>query len=186
MKQKEVILAGNEWTEKSVRDFPGSPFKRIGSDWMLISAGNVETDKGKWNTMTASWGGLGVLWKKDVSFIFIRPSRYTFGFANDAELFTLSFFDESYRSALNLCGEKSGRDMDKAQAAGLTPLYFADGPERGAVSFKEARDILVCKKMYAQDLDPALFLEPSIEDNYKGVDYHRLYVGEIICYKTRV
>ena len=184
MKQKEAVPAGNEWIEKDVREFPGSPFKRIGSDWMLITAGNIESDKNSWNTMTASWGGLGVLWKKDVAFFFIRPSRHTFGFANNASIVTLSFFDENHRAALSLCGEKSGRDIDKAAAAGLNPVFF-QGNLAGAVSFKEARDIIICKKIYAQDLNPALFLDPSIENNYNGSDYHRMFIGEIVGYRTR-
>ena len=191
MKQKEAVPAGNEWIEKSVREFSGNPIERIDKGWMLVTVGdavtaaNVENDRGNWNTMTASWGGLGELWKKDVAFIFIRPSRRTFDFANNANLITLSFFDESYRDALTLCGEKSGRDIDKAAATGLNPVFFREGPLAGAVSFKEARDIIICKKIYAHDLDPALFLDPSIEKNYNGSNYHRMFIGEIIGYRTR-
>ncbi|MES9144000.1 hypothetical protein ABEP44_12785, partial [Cutibacterium acnes] len=49
-----------------------SPFKLIGSDWTLITA----EKEGKANTMTASWGGLGVMWGKNVAYIVIRPQRY--------------------------------------------------------------------------------------------------------------
>ena len=201
MIQKEAIPAGNEWIDKSVREFGGNPFVRIDKDWMLITAGNaIPCDsktacdkaagcvkrKSNWNTMTASWGGLGVLWSRDVAFIFIRPSRCTYDFANNGSIFTLSFFDETYRSALKLCGEKSGRDIDKAEAAGLTPIFFtADDSIEGAVSFKEAKEIIFCRKIYFQDLDPAHFLDPSIEKNYKGSDYHRLYIGEVIGFKSR-
>ena len=48
-----------------------NPFGAIGQDWMLVTAG----DAAKANTMTASWGGLGVLWGFDVAFVFIRPQR---------------------------------------------------------------------------------------------------------------
>ena len=195
MKQKEAVSAGTEFIEKDILAFSGSPFDRIGKGWMLITAGNVDgggpngsgKDPGNWNTMTASWGGLGVLWHKNVAFIFIRPSRHTFGFANSAKVFTISFFDENCRSALELCGKKSGRDIDKAAAAGLTPVFFHDANEAVSfVSFKEARDVLFCKKLYAQDLDPALFLDrEAIEKSYNGSDYHRIYVGEIIGYKAR-
>ena len=184
MRQKEVIPAGPEWVEKNIREFSGSPFNRIGKDWMLITAGDVTTDKGNWNTMTASWGGLGVLWRKDVAFAFVRPSRQTRGFVDGNSLFTLSFFDEKFREALNICGAKSGRDTDKAAATGLTPVVFHDGLINGAVSFKEASDIIICKKIYTQDIDPALFLDKKIiEDCYQGEhanDYHRMYVGEIV------
>jgi flavin reductase (DIM6/NTAB) family NADH-FMN oxidoreductase RutF len=191
MKQKGVIKADSNWVEKSIREFPGSPSERIGSGWMLITAGNAQADgSGDWNTMTASWGGLGVLWARDVAFMFIRPSRYTFGFANGNPLFTLSFFDRPgsparYRDALSLCGEKSGRDIDKAAETGLTPIVFdgglAGGKAAGAVGFKEASEIIVCRKLYTHDFDPAAFIDPvSIEKSYGGKDYHRMYIGEIV------
>lgn len=41
----------------------------IGKEWMLVSAG----DKEKFNMMTASWGGVGVLWNRPVVFaLFVR------------------------------------------------------------------------------------------------------------------
>ena len=38
----------------------------IGKEWMLVSAG----DKEKFNMMTASWGGVGVLWNRPVVLAF--------------------------------------------------------------------------------------------------------------------
>ena len=187
MKQKAVVAAGNEWIEKNVREFSGSPFDRIHRDWMLISAGNTEKDKSNWNTMTASWGCLGVLWRRDVAIMFVRPSRLTFDFVNESGIFSLSFFNESYKDALTVCGRKSGRDIDKAAETGLNPVVFTEGPIAGAVSFKEASDIIFCKKIYAQDIDPSLFLaRESIEECYHGKDYHRIYVGEILGYRTKI
>ena len=182
MKQKDAIPADSLWKDIKITEFPGSPSERIGKDWMLISAGDVAVDKANWNTMTASWGGLGVLWNMDVAFMFIRPSRHTYGFANSSSLFTLSFFDESHREALNICGEKSGRDIDKAAVTGLTPIAF-DG---GAIGFKEATEIIICRKLYFHDFDPSKFLDaPAIEKNYHGHDYHRMFVGEIVGLKAR-
>ncbi len=39
-----------------------NPFDLIGQKWMLISAGTED----KWNTMTASWGAVGVMWASRV------------------------------------------------------------------------------------------------------------------------
>jgi len=147
-----------------------NPFKLIGSDWMLITAGTPEA----FNTMTASWGGLGVLWERQVGFCFIRPTRYTYEFIEHAENFTLSFFEERFRKALTYCGTHSGRDGDKIREAGLTPVK-----EGGAVYFAEARLVLVCRKLYFQDISPDRFLDPAIESMYPKKDYHRMYVGEI-------
>jgi len=172
------------WVEKSVREFHGSPVQRIDEGWMLITAGNTAMGAGNWNTMTASWGALGELWNRDVAFIFIRPTRHTRTFIEDNPLFTLSFFDEKYHNALTFCGEKSGREYDKAAETGLTPIVFgggmAGGMVSGAIAFQEASEIIVCRKIYEQDIDPAHFLESSIADNYHKKDYHRMYVGEVL------
>jgi len=148
-----------------------NPFKLIGEDWMLITAGTPAA----FNAMTASWGGLGVLWEQPVAFVFVRPSRHTHGFLERAPAFTLSFFDAAHRPALEFCGSHSGRDVDKVARTGLTPRHDI----AGAVYFAEARLVLVCRKLHAQDLDPARFLDPAIAGFYGTRDYHRLYVGGI-------
>lgn len=152
-------------------DLRDNAFRLIGHDWMLIAAGTPESH----NMMTASWGGLGVLWEREVCFIFVRPTRHTFGFLNRSPGFTLSFFEERHRAALEYCGSHSGRDGDKAKAAGLTPQF--DGPD--TVTFREARMAIVCRTLHRQDLDPAGFLDPAIEGFYPKCDYHRLFVGAI-------
>jgi flavin reductase (DIM6/NTAB) family NADH-FMN oxidoreductase RutF len=185
MEQKAVISADNNWVEKSIRDFRGSPVQRIGDEWMLITAGNTQAGAGNWNTMTDSWGAFGVLCGKDVTFTFIRPTRHTRGFADANPLFTLSFFDKKHRDALAFCGEKSGRDYDKAAETGLSPIVFgnniAGGKVAGAIAFKEATDIIICRKIYTHDIDPANFLDSGIDSNYQQKDYHRMYVGEVLA-----
>jgi flavin reductase (DIM6/NTAB) family NADH-FMN oxidoreductase RutF len=146
-------------------------FKLIGSDWMLITAGGIDS----FNTMTASWGAFGELWNKKVCFCFVRPTRYTYEFMERSDCFTLSFFERKYREVLNLCGTKSGRDVNKVAETGLTPVVG----KTGAVYFSEARLVLECKKTYFADLDPTHFLEPEIEEEYPKKDYHRMYIGEI-------
>ena len=49
-----------------VKTLEMKPFEKIGSEWMLISAAK----DGKANTMTASWGGIGVLWGKNVATVY--------------------------------------------------------------------------------------------------------------------
>jgi flavin reductase (DIM6/NTAB) family NADH-FMN oxidoreductase RutF len=129
--------------------------------------------------MTASWGGLGQLWNRDVAFIFVRPSRHTFGFLEGNEGFSLSFFGPEMRNALEVCGSVSGRDTDKAAAAGITPISLSS-KGRAWTSFAEARLVIACTKAYSQDMDPANFIDPSIPRNYPAnSDYHRMYVGTI-------
>jgi flavin reductase (DIM6/NTAB) family NADH-FMN oxidoreductase RutF len=148
-------------------------FKLIGKDWMLVTAGPPEA----YNTMTASWGGFGVLWMKNVCWCVIRPVRHTYQFTEKADTFTLSFFGEEYRTALNICGTKSGRDIDKAAATGLTPVA---GDLAGTTAWVEARLVIECKKLYYQDINPEQFVDPSIDQYYPDKDYHRMYIGEIV------
>ena len=58
---------------------------------MLVTAG----DESSYNTMTASWGGMGYIWERPSTFIFIRDTRYTYQFLQQHESFTLSFFNEN-------------------------------------------------------------------------------------------
>lgn len=151
--------------------------KLIGEDWMLITAGTADS----YNMMTASWGGIGVLWNWPVTYIVVRPSRHTRPLLDCHDTYTLTFFDEQYRDILNTCGTKSGRDIDKMHLKGLTPKTTSGG----SVYFAEARLVLECRKVYFQDLTPDNFLSPEIARLYPDKDYHRLYVGRILsCLAT--
>lgn len=144
----------------------------IGDKWMLVTAGTMQDH----NTMTASWGGLGVLWGKPVAFVFIRPQRHTFNFTEKHKELTLSFFAEDYKKALSICGSVSGKDCNKDKEANLSPIQVGEN----AVSYKEARLILQCKKLYAEFLDEKNFVQEGLsEEFYKDKDFHRMYIVEI-------
>lgn len=157
--------------EVDIKDTYFPAFKFIGDEWMLITSG----DKDSFNTMTASWGGIGVLWNKPVAFSFIRPQRYTFDFIEKNEYFTLSFFNDDMKSALNLCGSKSGRDIDKVKQAGLIPKFNLNAPY-----FEQAKMVLLCRKLYGQFLTPESFIDSKLNEFYPQKDYHKMYVGEIV------
>lgn len=146
-------------------------FSSIGDQWMLITAGTPE----KCNTMTASWGALGVLWGVPMATVYIRPQRYTKGFVDESDYFTLSFFSEDWREQLKLCGSKSGRDIDKVKECGFT---VAAG-EGNAPYFEQADMVLVCRKRMAMPMDPAAMPEDVKGKWYTG-DYHTMYWGEIV------
>ena len=157
-----------------VKSLDGNVFSLIGEQWMLITAGTAD----HCNTMTASWGGLGVLWGSDVATCYIRPQRYTYEFVEKSDYFTLAFFGPEHRSALALCGSKSGREVDKVKECGFTVCTG----EGGALYFAEAELVLVCRKLYWQDIDPAHFLDPETDGKwYPEKDYHRMYIGKIVA-----
>ncbi len=158
--------------EINPNDFNISPFKLIGNDWMLIVAG----DKNKANAMTASWGGLGVMWNKNVSYVVIRPQRYTKEFVDNLDTFSLCFFDDDYRKTLNYMGTTSGRNEDKIKNSKLILDFFNDTP-----IFTEAKNAIICKKLYTQNYDPSLFLDKKIDGQwYPDKDYHTLYISEVL------
>ena len=158
--------------EKDFATIPENAARLIGSDWMLIGAGAGKA----FNMMTASWGGLGNLWHRPVSFIFVRPQRYTYSFIEKNEYFSICFFDEKYREALNFSGTVSGKNVDKAAETGLTPIDFEDK----TIYFEQARLVLICRKLYHQDIKPELFDDAVIDSFYPAKDYHRMYIGEIV------
>ncbi|MEF2919906.1 MAG: flavin reductase [Acutalibacteraceae bacterium] len=148
-----------------------NPFKLIGTDWMLVTA----EDDNKTNMMTASWGGLGIMWNKPVAYTFIRPQRYTFGMLEKGDLFSLCILDNSYRDVLKLCGTKSGRDIDKVAETGLTVNHI-----NGVPYFEESKLVLVCRKMYSQMLNEESVIDTSVLGNYNGDDWHKMYINEIV------
>ena len=139
--------------------------------WALLTAG--ESDR--FNTMTISWGGLGPIWGKPVATVYVRTSRYTHDFMDANEFFTVSFYQEEYRQILGVLGSKSGRDIDKMNASGLTAVKAGE-----SVSFKEAEVTLVCRKLFRQPLllenMPADIAKTMYADN----DIHDMYIGEVV------
>ena len=158
--------------EIAIEELEFNPFQKISKEWMLITAG----DETKSNTMTASWGGMGVLWGKNVFFCFVRPQRFTKEFIDRSDKISLSFFDPSkYRAALNYCGTHSGRGEDKIRNANLHAAV-----RDGAVYFDEARLTIVGRKLFAQPLNETSFLDSAIVDKfYPAKDFHTMYVCEI-------
>ena len=150
---------------------PGNIYKMLSEDWMLITAGNA----GGFNMMTASWGGLGHLYNKPVAFCFINPTRYTINFMESKDTYTLSFYTEAYRDALNYCGTHSGKDGNKVQGSGLTPITTPNGSK----AFSEAWLIIDCKKMVEQQFTPEAILDPAAREKW-GAEPHKMYICENI------
>ena len=151
------------------------PFTKFEKDWALLTAGT----KDRFNSMTIGWGSLGTVWSRDVLTVYVRPDRYTWQFMKDSDTFTVSFYPESLRPALLLMGRMSGRDGDKAAAAGLTPRVLPQG-----ITFKEAAETFVCKKIY---MAPMAYedVPPVAQRIYQnGIEPHWIIMGEVVDYLT--
>ncbi len=142
----------------------------IGKESMLIAAGTED----KYNMMTASWGFMGEMWAAPTVAVVVRPQRYTMEFLNDNDLFTLSFLGDS-PEIYKICGTMSGRDVNKAELAGLKAEF-----SEGAPIFKQSRLTLVCKKQYVQRMERDCFVDSAPLKWYPSEDYHYIVMGKIL------
>ncbi len=157
----------------SIKSLNENYLKILNEDWGLVTAGNIES----FNTMTISWGTFGVLWNRPVFFCFVRPQRFTYEFINTNHYYTLSFFTDQYKDALDFCGNHSGREFDKMKSTELVPV----STDIGNVIFEQTRLAFECKKIYTDDIKPENLLDPNIlKATYPNKDYHRMFVGEIV------
>lgn len=148
--------------------------KAVGKEWMLVTAGT----EGDFNTMTASWGGMGWLWNRPVAFVFIRPERYTHDYAERFGSIVLSFLGEENRNILSFCGSHSGRDCDKIAETGLKPFTSPSGN----ILFEQARLSLECRKLFRTTLEASGFIDRSLAERWYGEKeggFHDMYILEI-------
>ncbi|SFR81973.1 flavin reductase [Anaeromicropila populeti] len=161
----------SKWNMIDPETLESNTFHLIGKEWMLVTAGT----ENKVNTMTASWGGLGIMWAKNVAFVVIRPQRYTKEFIDTNDTFSLTFFNEGFKKELGYLGSISGRDEDKIAKANLTVTHM-----NGTPCFEEGKLVLICKKLFAQVLSADSFIDKSLIDNYyPNEDFHTLYIVEV-------
>ncbi|NDV77829.1 flavin reductase family protein [Dysgonomonas sp. 511] len=160
-----------DFKEINIKDFTPDTFG-LKNKWMLITAAKPD---GSINTMTASWGGFGVMWNKEVAYVVIRPQRYTKEFVDSADSFSLTFFDKKYLKELGYLGKTSGRDEDKIAKVGFNPLF-----EDGVPYFAEAHTAMFVKKLFVQEIEEASFLDKELVGQwYPAKDFHYLYIAEI-------
>ena len=140
-------------------------FDRIKNGWMLITAEH----NGRANTMTASWGTLGVLWGRPVISLYVRPQRFTYSLLKESKRFSVSFLGEEYRNAMRICGSLSGRQIDKFKAADLSCAHFGTVPY-----VYESEQVMICKKLYSDILRKDKFTssEPLVHYRDNQNDYH--------------
>lgn len=161
----------SSWKTIKAEEITNNAFQLIGKDWMLITA----EKENKVNTMTASWGGVGVMWGKNVVYVVIRPQRYTKEFIDANTSFSLTFFPEEYKKQLSYLGSVSGKTEDKISKSELTIEKKSDIPY-----FSEGKLVLLCNKLFSQPLQEESFINKElIEKWYPQKDYHILYIAEI-------
>lgn len=168
----------NNFVELTPNELDENLFNTLAKDWLLVTAG----DTNDYNTMTISWGGFGVMWQKNTATIVVRPQRHTYDYIEKNDLFTLTVFPKDMHNVVEFCGKHSGRDVDKAKECNITAVEVG-----GSTSFEEARLILLCKKLYFNDLVPENFVDQKFNSTfYPKNDHHRMYIAEILtCFEKK-
>ena len=151
-------------------------FELFNKQWGLVTAGDGES----YNTCTIAWGSMGTIWGapgkgRPILTVYVHPDRFTHGFLQKSDSFTVSFFPEEYRDALLYLGSHSGRDGDKIAAAGLTPQKLENG-----VGFEEARLTFVCRKLYQGQFRREGLADEIGKGYYAKKEPHWMFVGEIL------
>lgn len=155
-----------EITAKEIKD---NIIKAISDEWMLVTAG----DESGYNMMTASWGFMGEMWGEDTCIAMVRPGRYTMDFIDKNDYYTLSFYGDN-KDIHKVCGSMSGRDVNKTELTGLTPVFAEN-----SVYFKEARLVIICKKQYIGELKEEEFADKTPLKWYENKDFHKMIFGKI-------
>lgn len=165
-------------------------FEYTGEILKGVRSGVLVTSKAgdKVNSMTISWGMMGIEWGKPVFITVIREGRFTRELLEKNGEFTVNIpLDDSQKKILGFCGSKSGRDMDKIQELGLT----LEEPEEISVpGIKELPLTLECRVIYKQKQDIAAmdketvekFYPQNVDSSFTGSnhDVHIAYYGEIV------
>ena len=134
------------------------------------------------NDMTIGWGFLGTMWRKPVFVVAVRYSRHSFKLLEESDSFTVCLPAEGQEEWLEICGTKSGRDMDKFKELGMTE---ADGVKVDAPFIDECPVHFECEIIYKDELKPGELKKDIEDDVYPNQDMHMLYYGEVkACYAT--
>lgn len=142
----------------------------------------------KVNSMTISWGTLGIEWDTVIFTVFVRENRFTKQQLEKNQEFTVNIpFGEFDKKILGFCGTKSGINTDKIKELGLT----LEAPNLVSVpAIKELPLTLECQVIYKQAQDRAQIAEDNrkkhypehVESSFHGAnkDYHTAYYGKVV------
>ena len=158
-------------------------FTLTGEVFPVVTVG----DKNNCNSMTASGGGMGLLFKKPATMLIFPSKRYTLELIQEKKTYTQSYFSDEYTKQVMFLGSKSGKDSEKMKEVELTKIQTPSGN----MSFREAMLIIECKLL--QITTPVFpddfFSQEAIDymsEPYKDPGEHRKYVfGEITCVWAR-
>jgi flavin reductase (DIM6/NTAB) family NADH-FMN oxidoreductase RutF len=131
---------------------------------------------GKINTMTIGWATFGIIWRKQILMVAVRPTRHTFTLIDKADNFTVSVPSSDMSKELGFCGTRSGRECDKFEKCGLR---VEKARTVGSPVIKCPGLHFECRIVFKAAMDSANLVD-DYEYLYPNRDYHTLYFGEIV------
>ncbi|MDO5716847.1 MAG: hypothetical protein Q4Q17_03500 [Tissierellia bacterium] len=132
-------------------------------------------DAGKTNGMTCGWGEEGILFNRHVISLYVRKSRYTYEFMNQASHYVIARVRD--KKKLEYFGTVSGRDEDKMEVSGFVMEDLPDGRK----SVSGAVECINLRKIAVVDLEHAAYLDEELAEKFKEKeDPHVLFIGEVI------
>jgi flavin reductase (DIM6/NTAB) family NADH-FMN oxidoreductase RutF len=132
-------------------------------------------EDGSSNVMTIGWATAGIIWGLPVMVVLVRPSRYTYQFIEKSGVFTVNVPTAEMRAYVNMCGTKSGRDVDK-----LADVPASMGQKVNCVTLDECPLVYECRVVHTNDIVPENLVPEITGRAYRQGDFHRLYYGQIL------
>ena len=178
MRKDNTIMDFNQlFTQIPPEGIHDNVFTLVGEIFPVVTVGKEDD----YNAMTASGGGLVMLFRKPATMLIFPSNRYTLELIQKEQTYTLSYFPDAYKEQVMFLGSKSGRDSKKMQEVALTAIQTPSGN----MSFEEARLIIECKLLQiSTPVFPDDFYSQEaidyLREPYKDAGEHRKYVfGEI-------
>jgi flavin reductase (DIM6/NTAB) family NADH-FMN oxidoreductase RutF len=146
---------------------------------LLVSKGK----QGPPNAMAIGWGTVGLIWRKPMFIVLVRPSRFTYKLIEESGDFTVNIAPAQMKEVVQFCGTVSGRDYNKFEEKKLTPISSS---KVNAPIIKECILHYECQITYKNDLVPPELAESIKPAFYPKGDFHRIYFGEILACQKEV
>ena len=125
--------------------------------------------------MTIGWATFGIIWGLPVLVVLVRPSRYTYQFIEESQVFTVNVPSAQMRDFVSFCGTESGRDVDKLVEVAISPAQ-----EIPSATIDDCPLVYECQVVHWNDVDPDTLAAKVSARAYPRGDYHRLYYGQIL------
>lgn len=168
----------------NVFDYASEIMNGLKQGVLLTTKANEKT-----NTMTISWGHLGIEWEKQIFVVYVRENRFTKQQLDANPEFTINIPMGNFnKKILGIAGTKTGAKIDKIKTLGLS----LEAPKNITVpGICELPLTLECKVIYKQRQDKTAitpennnkFYPQDVDASYHGAnkDYHTMYYGEIVA-----